>query len=103
MNVVKWLLLVASGAVAGIVVIGCSNTRTIIGVDGYGQNYTEVREQRFLIKSTGKNNSALKEGDGFVVEYKSDSESGDNQMIEAIATGVAIGMRTAAAPTVPYK
>jgi len=86
------------------VVVGCSNTRTIIGVDGYGQNYTEIREQRFLMQSTGKNNSAMKEGDGFLVEYKSDTEKGDTDMVEAIATGVAIGMRTAAAPApIPYE
>ena len=84
--------------------VGCTSTSTYIGTDTYGQQYSEIKEQRFLMQTSGKSNSATKDGDSWLVEFKSDSEQGDGDFIQAVAAGVAAGMRAAALPqSIPFQ
>lgn len=78
-----------------VALTGCASTKTVMTDPATGQ-VVQISDWRFLIKSSGKNNSALREADGsFVVEWKSAQEGGDTQMVGAIAAGVIAGMQAA--------
>ena len=84
--------------VAACLCAGCA-TQKITMVNPATGETAEISENRFLMRTSGKSNSAMRETDGsWLVEFKSDEEGGDTELIQAISAGVAAGLAAAAAP-----